>query len=190
MAINFGGEFLVKRTRDEVYDFLTDPRRFAPLLPEYEGMSVDDETHFRVKVKVGVSYIKGSAEVNMHLTEAERPNRAVYQGRGNVAGGGATMTAGFDLLDGPEGTQVNWKGEAQVFGKLASMAGGLLQPLAKKNVEKLIAGLREALAGAPGVAQPAPQAATPEAAATDAVPVAQRAPTDAAPAPPVTQEGS
>jgi len=32
-----------------------------------------------------------------------------------------------------------------VFGRLASLAGGLLEPLAKKNVQKLIDGLRVAL---------------------------------------------
>src|SRR6266853_1001287 len=50
MAIKFSGEFEVKRTPEEVYDFLTDPRKFAPLLPEYQGMSVQDATLFTVKV--------------------------------------------------------------------------------------------------------------------------------------------
>jgi len=40
---------------------------------------------------------------------------------------------------------VGWSGEAQVFGKLASIAGGLLEPLAKKNVQKLIDSLEGAL---------------------------------------------
>ena len=42
MAIKFGGDFVVQRSRDEVYEFLTDPSRFAPLLPDYEGMSLQD----------------------------------------------------------------------------------------------------------------------------------------------------
>ncbi len=145
MALKFGGNFVVPRKRDEVYAFLTDPHRFGPLLPDYEGMTVEDSTHFTVKVKVGISYIRGTAEVKMNLAEANHPAHAVYKGQGNVAGGGAPVTAGFDLADVPEGTRVAWNGEAQVFGKLASMAGGLLDPLAKKNLEKLVNGLREAL---------------------------------------------
>jgi carbon monoxide dehydrogenase subunit G len=149
MAIKFGGDFVVQRTRDEVYDFLTDPGRFVPLLPEYQGMTQQDATHFTVKVKVGVSYIRGTAEVKMELAEAARPDRAVYKGQGSLTGGGATVTAGFHLEDAGGGTKVNWDGEAQVFGKLTSMAGGLLEPLAKKNVEKLIAGLCQALTAPP-----------------------------------------
>jgi carbon monoxide dehydrogenase subunit G len=64
-----------------------------------------------------------------------------------VAGGNVALTAGFDLspLDGDGGTKVAWHGEAQIFGRLTSMAGGLLEPLGKKQVQKLIDGLQAAL---------------------------------------------
>lgn len=205
MAIKLSGEFTVKKSRDEVYDFLTDPNKFAPLLPEFQSLSMQDEKHFTIKVNVGVSYIKGAANVKLELTEAERPRRAQYKGRGAVAGGSVTVIASFDLLPsgaqdgdlkqsatgapgagpGPEpasnpgtdlkndlsvdlslvpdvnpgiapifdlnvasnsdGTKINWQGEAQIFGPLASAAGGLLEPLGKKQVQKLIDSLQRAL---------------------------------------------
>lgn len=145
MAIKFGGEFEVKRKPEEVYDFLSDPGKFAALLPDFQGLSIQDATHFTVKVNVGISYIKGVAEIKMELAEAERPKTAKYKGQGSVAGGNVALTAGFDLspLDG--GTKVAWQGEAQIFGRLTSMAGGLLEPLGKKQVQKLIDGLQAAL---------------------------------------------
>jgi carbon monoxide dehydrogenase subunit G len=145
MAIKFGGEFEVKRTPEEVYDFLTDPKKFGPLLPDFQNMSVQDATHFTVKVNVGISYIKGTAEVKMQLAEAERPKRALYKGQGSVAGGNVSLTAGFNLSSADGGTKVAWQGEAQIFGRLTSVAGGLLEPLGKKNVQKLIDGLQAAL---------------------------------------------
>ena len=181
MAIKFSGEFEVKKHLEEVYDFLVDPNKFAPLLPEFQGLSVQDPTHFTVKVNVGISYIKGIADVKMELAEADRPRRAQYKGQGAVGGGNVTMVAGFDLTtiadgpapgtavgpapgtaDGPalatadgtavataDGTavrtKVNWQGEAQIFGRLASVAGGLLEPLGKKQLQKLIDGLQAAL---------------------------------------------
>ena len=145
MAIKFNGEFEVKRTPDEVYDFLTDPDKFAPLLPDFQSMSMQDATHFTVKVNVGISYIKGAADVKMELVQAERPKRAQYKGQGSVAGGNVALTAGFDLSAAGAGTKVAWQGEAQIFGRLASVAGGLLEPLGKKNVQKLIDGLQAAL---------------------------------------------
>lgn len=145
MAIKFGGEFEVPRKPEDVYDFLTNPEKFGPLLPDFQGMTMQDEKHFTVKVNVGISYIKGTAEVKMELAQAERPKRAQYKGQGSVAGGNVSLVAGFDLAPAGAGTKVAWQGEAQIFGKLASVAGGLLEPLGKKNLQKLIDGLQAAL---------------------------------------------
>jgi hypothetical protein len=145
MAINFGGEFEVSKPPAEVFDFLTDPNRFCPLLPDYQGMSVVDDKNFSVKVNVGISHIRGVADVKLKLADAERPQRAQYQGQGSMAGGSVSFTAGFDLAPANAGTRVAWRGEAQIFGRLASVAGGLLEPLAKKNIQKVIDGLHKAL---------------------------------------------
>ena len=150
MAIKFAGSFDVRRTPEDVYDFLTDPNKFGPLLPEFRGLTVEDAEHFSVKVNVGISYIKGIADVKMHLSESQRPTRAQYKGQGSVAGGNVSMVAAFNLAPSGEGTKVLWEGVAQVFGRLTSVAGGLLEPLGRKQVQKLIDGLQSALNGASG----------------------------------------
>ncbi|MBZ5679165.1 MAG: SRPBCC family protein [Acidobacteriia bacterium] len=151
MAIKFDGEFEVQRKLEDVYEFLVDPQRFAPLLPEFEGVSVHDAEHFSVRVRVGISHIKGVADVKMRLAEALRPERARYEGQGSVAGGNVSMIAGFDLSPAGDGTKVAWRGEAQVFGRLTSVAGGLLQPLGKKQIQKLIDSLQAALRASEGI---------------------------------------
>ena len=145
MAIHFGGEFRVSKHRTDVYDFLTDPKRFAPLLPGFESMSQHDERRSTVNLKVGISHIRGTASIQLELAETERPRHAVYQGKGSLAGSSVHLTAGFDLEEDGNGTRVIWKGEAQLFGRLISVAGGLLEPLARKNVQKLIDALQGAL---------------------------------------------
>lgn len=145
MPIKFGGQFEIQRTREEVYDFLTDPKKFAPLLPGFQGMTQQDDTHFTVKVNVGASSMAGSADMKMELSQAERPRRAEYKGRGSAAGGRVAMTAGFDLTPVDAGTSVEWQGEAEVSGILVLLAGGMIEPLGKKNVQKLIEGLQSAL---------------------------------------------
>ncbi len=146
MVISFGGDFVVRRKPEDVYDFLADPNCFCPLLPDFQSMKAEDEKHFTVNLRVGISHIRGNASVKLSLAEAERPRHALYQGKGDVAGGTVTLSAGFDLAKASEGTKVAWKGQAQIVGRLASLAGGLLAPLAKKNVQKLIDGLQAALA--------------------------------------------
>jgi carbon monoxide dehydrogenase subunit G len=146
VQIKFGGDFTVKKKPEEVYDFLVDPKRFCPLLPDYQSMEIQDDKNFLVKVRVGISHIRGTAAVKMSLVEAERPKQAIYEGNGEVPGGSATMRAGFALEAVPGGmTKVIWTGQSSVLGRIASLAGGLLAPLAKKNVQKLIDGLQKAL---------------------------------------------
>lgn len=145
MAIKFTGEFTSPRNPDEVYEFLSDPNRFGPLLPDFESMTVHDATHFTVKVRVGVGSIRGSAEIKMELAEAMRPQRALYKGQGTAVGSRIMISAGFDLAPLPDSTHVAWQGEANVFGKLASMAGGMLEPVGKKNIQRLIDSLQWAL---------------------------------------------
>ena len=146
MAFDFSGEFVVQKTPEQVFDFLADPSRFCPLLPDFEKMTVADATHFTVSMKVGISHIRGTATVKMVLEEAERPRTARYSGKGSVAGGNVDLGAGFELKPEGGGTRVRWKGTARVFGQLASLAGGLLEPLAKKNIQKVIDSVQAALA--------------------------------------------
>ena len=146
MQIKFGGDFTVKKKPEEVFDFLVDPNRFCPLLPDYQSMQIQDEKNFLVKLSVGISHIRGTAAVKMSLVEAQRPQRAVYEGNGDVPGGSATLRASFELEPAAGGqTKVKWAGQSSVLGRVASLAGGLLEPLAKKNVQKLIDGLQKAL---------------------------------------------
>src|ERR1700704_2466150 len=145
MEIKFNGDFTVKKTPQEVYDFLVDPNRFCPLLPDYQSMEILDARNFLVKLSVGISHIRGTAAVKMSLVEAEGATRAVYEGRGDVPGGSASLRAGFDLQAAPSGeTKVVWLGQSNVVGRIASLAGGGLGSLGKKNRPKLIEGLPEA----------------------------------------------
>jgi carbon monoxide dehydrogenase subunit G len=145
MMIQFGGDFTVQNGVDEVYKFLVDPERFCPLLPDYQSMKKESEKEFSVTMRVGISHIRGNATVKMTLAEETPTTHAAYDGKGDVPGGTVSVRAGFDLAPNGRGTKVSWKGQAQIAGRLPSIAGGLLEPLAKKTVQKLIDALQAAL---------------------------------------------
>ena len=146
MEIKFGGDFTVKKTPDEVYTFLVDPNRFCPLLPDFQSMEIVDAKNFLVKVSVGISHIRGTAAVKMKLVDEQRAKQAIYEGEGEIPGGSTTIRAKFQLEEVPGGkTKVIWSGQSSVLGRVISLAGGLLEPLGKKNVQSLIDGLQKAL---------------------------------------------
>ena len=146
MAIEFEGDFTVPVSRGEAYAVLSDPQKFAPLLPTYQNLEMKDDGSADVTVKVGVGKIRGKALVNLTLAEHEAPVRAAYTGKGKVMGGAFSMGTSFELEDAEGGgTLVKWHGDVTMFGKLVALAGGLLKPIAKKDIERLIDAVQAAL---------------------------------------------
>ena len=148
MAITFEGHFDVASPRADVYAFLADPRQFAPCLPTFHALEVRDERTAEVTVRVGVGKIRGNAAVLLSLRADEPPVRAAYEGKGRIMGSAFTMATTFDLAAGEQGgTRVNWRGELSLFGALVGLAGGLIRPVARKDIERMVASLQAALGG-------------------------------------------
>lgn len=145
MPFSFSGDFTVAKSREEVYAFLTDPKAFGPLLPEFQGITDEGKGRWTLKINIGVAHIRGTASVRLILAGEKPPDGAEYIGQGQFAGGSVNLTASFDLSDAAPGTKVGWKGEAQIFGALASLAGGLLEPMVKKNIKTVVDSMKQAL---------------------------------------------
>lgn len=146
MGIKFDGEFSVAAAPQVVYDLLSDPQKFAPLLPTYRSLEAKDDGTTDVTVEVGVGKIRGSAVINLALEGEEAPRRAAYSGKGKVMGSAFNMQTAFDLeaVEGG-GTRVKWEGDLSMFGKLVALAGGLIRPIAKKDIQRLIDSIQAAL---------------------------------------------
>jgi len=138
-SYTFNGDFTVPTSREQVYAVLSDVSRFAPLLPTYLSHELKDDGSALVKVKVGVGKIHGTGEVILKAEETTAPLRASYAGKGKVMGGVFNLNAGFELEDtGTDQTRVVWQGEVAMFGKLVSLAGGLIQPVAERDINAMI----------------------------------------------------
>jgi carbon monoxide dehydrogenase subunit G len=149
VAYNFNGDFTVATPRDEVFAVLSQTEKFAPLMPTYKSHALKEDGSADVSVKVGVGKVRGTGKVNLTLEESQEPVRAKYHGKGEVMGGAFNIVAAFELEDaGQDRTRVNWEGELAIFGKLVSLAGGLVKPVAERDINKMIEALQLALGGA------------------------------------------
>jgi carbon monoxide dehydrogenase subunit G len=148
VGIKFDGEFSVSTSREEAFAILSDTEKFAPLLPTYLSHELKEDGSADVKVKVGVGKIRGVGTINLVLEDSRAPDYASYLGKGKVMGSVFNLTAGFELTDGDAGeTRVQWQGELAMFGKLVSLAGGMIKPIAKKDINLLIEAIRVAISG-------------------------------------------
>jgi carbon monoxide dehydrogenase subunit G len=145
--MELGDSFTVQAPRERVYEFLTDPNSLAPVLPGIRGYEVHDPDNFTLNVMVGVAHVHGPMKVKMRVVEKDLDDTVVtFNGRAKGIGSNVDLELRFRLNDTSDGgTEVGWDGEARIVGQLASTAGGLLEPLARKNITNSIEAVRLAL---------------------------------------------
>ena len=133
--MRFSGTVEIAAPRQQVWDFLMDPRNVAPCGPGYESIEMIDETHFRVVAKVGIGYISSRFSINMQIAEAEPVERALLTGSGQAPGSAVDGSAEMKLSGPPEGpTTMDWSAEVRIAGKLASVGARLIEGTANKMI--------------------------------------------------------
>jgi carbon monoxide dehydrogenase subunit G len=143
--MNHSGIFFTTRKPEDVFDLLADPQRFAPLLPFFESMALQDATHFSLQIAIAVGQINGHATLAMELGEVLRPSRLEYRGQGIVAGSQLNLILQFQIAPLADATEVSWQGQIALDGMLALMAGHLIEPMGRKNFELMAERLQSEL---------------------------------------------
>ena len=145
MEMKFSGQFEVSPPPEKAFDLLSDPQKFAPLLPTFDSLEMKDANTAVVKVSVGIGKIRGTATTQMTLKEKTAPKHATYVGTGKVMGGAYTMISSYDLEPKGSGTLVKWQGEVQLVGKILSLAGGGLRGYAEQQIQSVVTSLQQAM---------------------------------------------
>ena len=142
------GEFTLDAPRPDVYAFLTDPGRLTRYMPDVKNVVIDDADHFSVIARVGVSHIKGEVTMKLTIRDRQPPISTTVVGKGNGLASAIDMVTSFALEEISTGTTVHWQGDVTISGKLAAFGPqGLLDRIARKNIETFIAGIRTGLTG-------------------------------------------
>ena len=150
------GRFTVNATRPDVYAFLTDPQQVSRHMPDVKHVVIEDADHFTVTARVGVSHIKGDVVMKLAIKDRQPPVSTTVVGRGTGLASAVDMVTRFVLESSPgptgpglrptEETVVHWQGDVTISGKLAAFGPqGLLDRIARKNIDAFIEGIRNGL---------------------------------------------
>jgi hypothetical protein len=145
--VKLEGRFSVKAARGDVYAFLTDPRKVSRHMPDVQEVEIDDDDHFTVKARVGISHIKGTMTMKLAISNRQPPVSTTVVGKGAGLASVVDMVTSFTLEAAENGeTVVHWQGALTIAGKLASFGPqGLIERMARKNVETFIEGIKGGL---------------------------------------------
>jgi uncharacterized protein len=141
------GQFTVNGSQADVYAFLTDPRKVSGHLPDVSTVDIHDADHFTVTARVGVSHIRGTMTVKLEIRDRQPPVSTTIVGKGSGLASVVDLVTSFRLEAlTPSETVVHWRGEVTISGKLAAFGPqGLLERLARNNVDTFIEGIRRGL---------------------------------------------
>lgn len=130
------GTYTIPAPRETVWKNLMDPQVLGRAFPGCEKIEPHPDGSFHAELKIGIAAAKGTYHGRIEISDAvpfERYRMRVEgQGTGGFLRGEGTLT----LVDGAAETVINYVGEAQVGGVVASTGQRLMLAAARQIVNQ------------------------------------------------------
>lgn len=130
------GAALLPAPRERVWQSLTDPDFLAKCLPGAQELTPDGPGRYKVALKMGIAAFSGKFQGAVQLAEQHPPEsfKMSVEGRGapGFVKGEGTLTFG----EKSGHTELQYNGEAQVGGVIASVGSRMIEAAAKKIVQQ------------------------------------------------------
>jgi uncharacterized protein len=135
--VKLQGAALLPASREQVWQSLTDPAFLAKCLPGAQELTPDGPGRYKVSMKMGIA---GKFEGAVQLADQHSPEsfKMSVEGRGapGFMKGEGTLTLREKSGHAPAQTEVQYSGEAQVGGVIASVGSRMIEAAAKKIVQQ------------------------------------------------------
>lgn len=145
---DFQKVYIIKAPMPEVWDFMADIRRVGKLIPGCKGVeTVNDKTSI-ITVQAKVGLISANFKIKTNIVEAEPPSLLVATGKGEDS----RMASFIDLKNrlslkslSEKETEVTFKTQAAVSGRLGGLGWGVMKKKAEKMAEIFVSEVKKAL---------------------------------------------
>jgi carbon monoxide dehydrogenase subunit G len=134
--VRIQGSRLLPGSREQVWDFLTDPARLAKCLPGCEALEPAGPDRYKVSVKFGVAAITGKYAGSVELAEKKQPESLRMRVEGKGIPGFMKGEGKLELRVKGAQTELRYDGEAQVGGVIASVGQRMIESVAKKIIHE------------------------------------------------------
>ena len=135
----------MKAPIDRAWRFVRDPAAMAQCVPGIEKIDVIDDRTFDVVASARVSFLTLTFTMRASITEVEEPRRlrSHIEGRDSRLGERIKMTAELTLDElAPTETQIVYRIDMAVFGRLASLGLNVMKGKAKQIAEEFARNMR------------------------------------------------
>lgn len=163
--MKIAGKSTIDAPRDQVWEALNNMEVLARIVPGCERLEQVGDNEFEGTVKIGIQSIKGTYSGKIRLEDIEPPRHYKLVAAGRSANGVVDGTGTVDLEEQDGQTILNYSGDAQIGGTLASVGQRLIEGASKQLINQSLKALTEQIrlrnsAPAPEPAVSAPTDAT------------------------------
>ena len=125
------GTHTIEAPRERVFAALTDPAVLQRCIPGCEQMEKSGDNRYNAKLTAGVGPVKGVFTATVSLSELVPPEhyKLIVEGEGQP--GFVNGTGDLNLKDAGNATEIQYTGEVNVGGLIASVGQRMIQSTAK-----------------------------------------------------------
>lgn len=142
MNLEWHGHEEVGTSKAQLWAFISDPKSVADCVPDLVEAIVEDATHFDAIVSVGVGPVRGKFKLKIELEPQPDGKRMNMKISGGGLGSTVDLLAGADLTDHGATTSLDWSGTATMRGKIASLAGRVIDAQAQRVITTTFANVK------------------------------------------------
>ncbi len=170
--MKIAGKSTIDAPRDQVWEALNNMEVLARIVPGCERLEQVGDNEFEGTVKIGIQSIKGTYSGKIRLEDIEPPRHYKLVAAGRSANGVVDGTGTVDLEEQDGQTILNYSGDAQIGGTLASVGQRLIEGASKQLINQSLKALTEQIRLRNSAPAPAPAVSAP----TDATAAIESAP--------------
>ncbi|HUY12551.1 MAG TPA: carbon monoxide dehydrogenase subunit G [Terriglobia bacterium] len=136
------GTYNIAAPQETVWQHLMSPESLARALPGCERLEPAPDGSFQAVLKIGIGAVKGTYHGRIELADVIPPESYRMKVEGKGAGGFVKGEGTLNLSEnGQGGTTIQYSGEAQVGGLIASVGQRLVQATARQVVNQFFQAL-------------------------------------------------
>lgn len=143
--MKIGGEYTFDGPQDVVWEALLDPQVLASVLPGAEKLDLVGENEYEGALKLKVGPVQGQFMGKVRLEDIQAPESYTMHVDGKGAPGFVKAVGHLKLAGEGEKTRLEYDGDANVGGRLASVGQRLVETSARAIIKQSLEGLNAAI---------------------------------------------
>jgi uncharacterized protein len=144
--VNVSGTKDLDAPREIVWEVINDPEQMASLMPGVEEFEIQDDRHWRAKVKVPLGLGGLKMSIDFEKLEERPLEFASLNAKGKGVGALMNMTTSFTLSGDGDRTSMDWSADVKIAGPVGSMGQRVLQPIVNQQVGNVLDALEAKVA--------------------------------------------